>query len=109
MVDPLRRQGSGRPNDRRTPIVADEMVLLEAEMVEHCGEVDREERDRIRLDLRGLVAGAVAALVVGDHLEAGVEERWNLLRPQALCVGETVHENDRTAFALHLHVEGNTV
>ena len=56
-----------------------------------------------------LAARAVAAHVGHDHLEAGVDERGHLLRPQPLRVGEAVHQHDRPALALDLHVERHAV
>ena len=103
-----RRERSGRPYDGGAPVVADEVAALETEMVENRGDVDREERDRVRLDPGRLVARAVAALVVRDDLEPGIDERRDLLRPQPLRVGEPVHEHDRTPLPRDFHVEGDT-
>ena len=102
MVDPIAAPATPSPTPPPHPSRDRRVRPLDAEMVEDRGEVDREERDRVRLDLGGLVARAVAALVVGDHLEPGVDERGHLLRPQPLGVGEAVHEHDRPALAFHL-------
>ena len=85
--------------------MTDEVRTLDLELVEDRGGVEREERNRVSLDLAGFVARAVAALVVGDHLVAGVDEGRHLLVPEALGVGPAVDQHNRRAGSLHLHVE----
>ena len=87
------RERGGGPHDRGAPVVADEVRLLDAEVVEDGGHVDREERDRVRVYPVGLVARAVATLVVADDLVPGVDECRHLFGPQPFPgVGPTVHQ-----------------
>jgi hypothetical protein len=85
--------------------VTDEVRAPDVEMIEDRGGVEREERNRVRVDRTGLVARAVPALVVGDHLVAGVDEGGHLLRPQPLGVGPAVDQHHRRAGTVDLDVE----
>ena len=110
VVDALGRERRGRPHATAAPqSCPTTCALVDAEVIEDRDDVDREERDRVRVDLGRLVARAVAALVVRDHLEAGVDER-----PQpasttgASCRGSRGSAplaSGRAALPVHLDVE----
>src|SRR4051812_12859925 len=109
MIDAVGCECRGCPCHGRTPIMPHHVRARDLEVVEDAHYIEREEDDRIIVDSLRLVAGAVTALVRNDDLEAGVDERRNLLRPQALGVGEAVQQHDRPPLTFHVHVEGDAI
>jgi hypothetical protein len=53
--DPIGRQRPDHPRERGTPVVTDHVCAFDPEMVQHTEHVDGEERQRVRLDVGGLV------------------------------------------------------
>jgi hypothetical protein len=109
MIDAVGREGADAPRRCGTPVVADDVRARNAQRVEDADDVDGEHRQRVRVDLGRLATRSVAAHVGNDRLVAGVDERRDNLRPQALGVGEAVDQHHGPAGAFDLHVERHTV
>ena len=106
------RSGRSEPNAharRRPPVMAHHVGALDALGVEDGDDVPRQERDGVRLDLGGLVRGAVAPQVGDDGGEPGVDEGRHLVAPQAPAVGEPVQEHDRRPLPRDLVLDAHTV
>ena len=109
VVDTIGGERGGRPCGGGSPVVADDVRLGDAEMIEHRDGVHGEQHDRIGVDAGRFGARPVPTLVVGDHLESGVDERTDLLAPQPFRVREPVDQQDRWPavgrLAMHLDVD----
>ena len=88
-------RGGINPPDDPAPVVPDEMELLDLQRPGHLVDITGELLERVIRDLAGPGAGAVAALVVGDHLETLVEKRAGDFLPAARKLRPAVYEHDR--------------
>ena len=75
--------------------MADEDSVVLAEVIEQSDEVVGELGDAVRLDLAWCRRVAVAALVGGDDMVAGLGERRHLVTPRVGELGEAVAQHDR--------------
>jgi hypothetical protein len=85
-----RRHG---PAEQPTPVVADDDGVLLAECAHQRRHVGRQRREVVAAGR--LVAGAVAAQIGGDHVEAGVGQTGELRSPGPPELGETVQQEDQ--------------
>ncbi len=69
------------PGDRRAPVVPDDVRLLLAQGVDQSDDVADQVEDGVRVDVVGMVAASVATLVGGDHAEARIGQRAELVMP----------------------------
>ena len=77
------------PGDHRAPVVADDHGAFGADVVEQSGEVAAQRDDVVVLDRLGPRRAAVAALIRGQHVVAGVRQCRNLMPPRVSELGET--------------------
>ena len=95
MIDTLGSERRRRPHDGCAPIVTDDMGPFNRKRIKDGGHVDRQERDRVGIDLGGLVARAVAALIGHDDLKSCVDQRGDLPGPKSLRVRKAVQQHER--------------
>lgn len=69
------------PGDRRAPVVPDDVRFLLAQGVDQSDDVADQVEDGVRVDVVGMVAASVSPLVGGDHAEARIGQRAELVVP----------------------------
>ena len=93
-AEPLRMQQRCGPGHHRAEVVAHQHGLLGADSVEQPDDVGGQFGDVVGLDRGRPVGAAVAALVGGQYVVAGVGQAADLVAPGEREFGEAVTEHD---------------
>ena len=104
------RSGAERgehPGERRTPVVADHMGPLDAEL-SSTPSTSPTWRQGVRLDLGGAIGRAEATQVGGDAAVAGRGQGVDLVAPESVRVGPAVEQQHRRP-VLHCDLEPDPV